>query len=112
MLMDFHNRLSAVKLRFERGSEDPGKREIQAMNLNKYVTAAVAARIRGVSRARITAMVRAGKLKPYPIGEQYLLLRAEVENYEPQRAGRPPKTLKKKRRASKEMAMRLKLQAV
>lgn len=66
------------------------------MNLDKYVTPAIAARIRGVSRARITAMVKAGKLRPYPVGEQYLLLRAEVENYEPQRAGRPPKVLKRK----------------
>jgi excisionase family DNA binding protein len=66
------------------------------MNLDKYVTPAIAARIRGVSRARITAMVKAGKLKPYPVGEQYLLLRAEVENYEPQRAGRPPKVLKRR----------------
>jgi excisionase family DNA binding protein len=66
------------------------------MNLDKYVTPAIAARIRGVSRARITAMVKAGKLRPYPVGEQYLLLRTEVENYEPQRAGRPPKAVKRK----------------
>jgi excisionase family DNA binding protein len=66
------------------------------MNLEKFVTPAEAARIRGVSRPRITAMVKSGKLKPIPLGGGYLLLRSEVESYKPQKAGRPPRRRIKK----------------
>lgn len=65
------------------------------MNLDKYITPAQAARIRGVSRARITAMVNAGILRQIPVDGGYLLLKAEVENYQPRKPGRPSKTAKK-----------------
>lgn len=66
------------------------------MNL-KYVTPAEAARIRRVSRPRITAMVNAGIFKRVPIHGGYLLLRSEVENYRPtNKGGRPSKKKKVK----------------
>lgn len=66
------------------------------MNL-KYVTPAEAARIRRVSRPRITAMVNAGIFKRVPIQGGYLLLRSEVENYQPtNKGGRPSKKKKAK----------------
>lgn len=63
------------------------------MNLEDYVSPARAAQIRGVSKARINAMVKAGRLTPIPYDGGYLLKRSEVEKYEPQK----PRAFEKKK---------------
>jgi excisionase family DNA binding protein len=58
------------------------------------ITQAEASRIRGVSREAIYDLVARGKLSVVEIGGQKFLRRSEVENYKPQRAGRPARKVK------------------
>ena len=58
-------------------------------DLDDLITQAEAARIRGVSREAIYDLVSRGKLQVREIGGQKFVRRSEVENYEPQLAGRP-----------------------
>ena len=64
----------------------------RAANLTEYVTPAEAARIRGVSRPRITALVNAGVFEKVLQPGGYVLLRSQVEAYKPRKAGRPSKS--------------------
>jgi len=62
----------------------------RAANPTEYVTPAEAARIRGVSRPRISALVKAGVFDKFIlVTGSYVLLRRQVEEYEPRKAGRP-----------------------
>jgi predicted XRE-type DNA-binding protein len=57
----------------------------------KYISQAEAARIRGVSQPSIADLIRRGRLTRVSIAGRTLLLRAEVEAFEPQPVGHPPK---------------------
>jgi len=61
------------------------------MSSNDFITQADAARLRGVSRAAISDLVRRGKLKIHRKFGLPLLSRKEVLNYEPEVGGRPSK---------------------
>jgi hypothetical protein len=61
------------------------------MNLDDLISQADAAGLRGVSRASINELVKRGRLKTVEIGGKIFLYRSEVENFEPQPGGRPPK---------------------
>jgi hypothetical protein len=53
-------------------------------------------RLRGVSRAAISDLVKRRKLKVKKIGAVPFLSRAGVMNYSPEVGGRPPKTAEKR----------------
>lgn len=57
----------------------------------ELISQAQAAKIRGVSHQAIVDLVARGKFKTFKIGDKVFLLRKEVENYKPGRAGRPRK---------------------
>ncbi len=63
-------------------------------NLGDLITQAEAARIRNVSREAIYRLVARGKLEARVIGGQKFLSRKEVENYKPEKGGRPSKVNK------------------
>ena len=56
------------------------------------ISQADAAKLRGVSRASINELVTRGRLKTVEIGGKPYLYRAEVEAFEPDKGGRPPKS--------------------
>jgi excisionase family DNA binding protein len=70
-------------------------------DLSDLITQAEAARIRGVSRTAIAGLIARGNLSVVEIGGQKFLKRSEVENYQPQAAGRPAKLAQKTKRAKK-----------
>lgn len=55
------------------------------------ISQADAAKLRGVSRASINELVTRGRLKTLEISGKPYLYRAEVEAFEPDKGGRPPK---------------------
>jgi hypothetical protein len=57
------------------------------------ISQADAAKLRGVSRASINELVTRGRLKTVEIGGKPYLFRKEVEGFEPDKGGRPPKSL-------------------
>ena len=57
----------------------------------EWISQAEAARLRGVSRQAIARLVRRGRLKILRIGGRTLVRRKEIEHFEPESAGRPPK---------------------
>ena len=61
------------------------------MNLDDLISQADAAKLRGVSRASISELVARGRLSRAEIAGKVLLYRSEVEAFEPQPGGRPPK---------------------
>jgi excisionase family DNA binding protein len=64
-------------------------------NLSKecqeWISQAEAARLRGVSRQAIARLVQRGRLKILRIAGRTLVQRKEIEHFEPEPAGRPPK---------------------
>jgi len=60
-------------------------------NIQGWISQAEAARIRGVSRQLIGRLIKKGRLRVLRIAGKVLLNRREVENYKPQRTGRPRK---------------------
>jgi excisionase family DNA binding protein len=60
-------------------------------NLKDLITPAEAARIRGVTRQTIAHLIARQRFTTTEIGGRLFLHRSEVENYEPDRGGRPPK---------------------
>jgi len=58
---------------------------------NDWISQAEAARLRGVSRQAIAILVKKGRLSVMKIGGRLLVLRKDVEKFEPEPAGRPPK---------------------
>jgi hypothetical protein len=61
------------------------------MSSDDLITQAEAARLRGVSRAAISDLVKRRKLKVKKIGSVPFVSRSEVMNYNPEAGGRPPK---------------------
>lgn len=59
---------------------------------NDLISQADAAKLRGVSRASINELVTRGRLRTVEIGGKPYLYRKEVENFEPDKGGRKPKT--------------------
>lgn len=57
----------------------------------EWISQAEAARLRGVSRQAIARLVRRGRLKVLRIGGRALVRRKDIERFEPESAGRPPK---------------------
>lgn len=56
-----------------------------------WISQAEAARLRGVSRQAIARLVQRGRLKILHIGGRTLVRRKDIERFEPEPAGRPPK---------------------
>jgi len=56
-----------------------------------WISQAEAARVRGVSRQAIARLIKKGRFQILRIGGKVLLRRTEVESYEPEQPGRPPK---------------------
>jgi hypothetical protein len=61
------------------------------MDLEDLISQADAAELRGVSRASINELVKRGRLGSVEIAGKVFLYRSEVEAFEPQPGGRPPK---------------------
>jgi excisionase family DNA binding protein len=60
-------------------------------DISAWISQSEAARLRGVTRAAISALVKRNRLKTLKIGGKNLLNRADIENYEPQPRGPKPK---------------------
>jgi excisionase family DNA binding protein len=60
-------------------------------DISAWISQSEAARLRGVTRAAISALVKRNRLKTLKIGGKNLLNRADIENYEPQPRGPRPK---------------------
>jgi excisionase family DNA binding protein len=60
-------------------------------NPNDLISQVEAAEIRGVTRASINELVKRGRLQSIAVGGKVLLYRIEVENFEPDKGGRPAK---------------------
>jgi excisionase family DNA binding protein len=56
-------------------------------DLSNLITPTEAARIRGVTRAAITALVKRGRLQAVEVGGRSFLRRTEVESFEPEKPG-------------------------
>jgi excisionase family DNA binding protein len=60
-------------------------------DISAWISQSEAARLRGVTRAAISALVKRNRLKTLKIGGKNLLNRADIENYQPQPRGPKPK---------------------
>jgi hypothetical protein len=56
-------------------------------DLNELITPTQAARIRGVTRAAITSLIKRQRLQAIEIGGRPFLRRSEVENFAPEKPG-------------------------
>ena len=65
-------------------------------DISAWISQSEAARLRGVTRAAISALVKRDRLKTLKIGGKNLLNRADIENYQPQPRGPKPKKEKRK----------------
>ena len=86
----------------------PAKKPLEVIdrrNPGKYISQAEAGRIRGVSKQAIADLIRRGRLTTVSVAGRTLVLRTEVEAFEPQPVGHPPKKmpsiLKPKQKKSK-----------
>ncbi len=59
--------------------------------LEDLITPAEAARIRGVTRQTIAHLINRERFTTKTVGGRLFLYRSEVERFEPERGGRPPK---------------------
>jgi len=60
-----------------------------------WISQAAAARLRGVSRQAIASLIRTKRVQTLEIGGRLLVLRQEIEQFEPKKAGRRPKAGKR-----------------
>ena len=72
------------------------------IDLNKMVTQAEAAEIRGVSVQAINYLVKHGRLRSIKVAGRVLLFRDEVEKFQPSLGGRPKGKQPAKKRARSE----------
>lgn len=56
-------------------------------DLNELITPTQAARLRGVTRAAITSLMRRQRLRAIEIGGRPFLRRSDVENFAPEKPG-------------------------
>jgi excisionase family DNA binding protein len=61
------------------------------LDISAWISQSEAARLRGVTRAAISALVKRNRLKTLKIGGKNLLNRTDIENYQPQPRGPKPK---------------------
>jgi excisionase family DNA binding protein len=61
------------------------------LDISAWISQSEAARLRGVTRAAISALVKRNRFKTLKIGGKSLLNRADIENYQPQPRGPKPK---------------------
>jgi predicted DNA-binding protein (UPF0251 family) len=72
----------------------PSKKPLEAIdreNPGKYISQAEAGRIRGVSKQAIADLIHRGRLTTVGVAGRTLVLRTEVEAFDPQPVGHPPK---------------------
>jgi len=74
----------AMSINLRRGGEN-------IFDISAWISQSEAARLRGVTRAAISALVKRNRFKTLKIGGKSLLNRADVENYQPQPRGPKPK---------------------
>ena len=67
------------------------------VRVDDLITVGEAAGIRGVSRNAIWDLINRGKIRAERIFGRVLVYRTEIENYTPDKAGRPPKAAKKRK---------------
>jgi excisionase family DNA binding protein len=60
-------------------------------DFNDLISISEAARTRNVSHTAIQDLIRRGKLSSIKIGGRQFLKRSDVENFQPEPLGRPPK---------------------
>ena len=58
---------------------------------DEWISQAEAARIRGVSRQSIARLIKRQRVATLKIGGRLLIKRKDIEQFRPQKAGRPPK---------------------
>lgn len=64
-----------------------GPKQKGSPDLNELITPTQAARIRGVTRAAITSLIRRRRLQAIEIAGRPFLRRSEVENFAPEKPG-------------------------
>jgi predicted DNA-binding protein YlxM (UPF0122 family) len=60
------------------------------VDFSAWISQSEAARLRGVTRAAISAHVKRNRFTILKIGDKTLINRADIENYQPQKSGRKP----------------------
>ena len=60
-------------------------------DLGDLISISEAARLRDVSHAAIQDLIRRGKLSPVGVGGRRFVRRSDIENFQPDPIGRPPK---------------------
>jgi excisionase family DNA binding protein len=68
-----------------------GSQRQPVSDAGEWITKAEAARVRGVSRQAIAKLVKKRKLTTLEIAGHTLVKRADVEAYQPEPGGRPPR---------------------
>ena len=63
---------------------------------DQWISQAEAAKLRGVSRQAIAGLLRKGRFETLSIGGKTLLMRSEVEEYQPKPPGPAPKRKRNK----------------
>jgi DNA-binding XRE family transcriptional regulator len=58
---------------------------------DEWISQAQAARIRGVSRQAIASLIKHHRVETLEIGGRLLVRRRDIEQFEPQKAGRRPR---------------------
>src|SRR5580692_3328486 len=61
------------------------------LDISAWISQSEAARLRGVTRAAISALVKRNRFKTLKIGGKNLLNRTDIEDYQPQPRGPKPK---------------------
>ena len=78
----------AMSINLRRGDEN-------ILDISAWISQSEAARLRGVTRAAISALVKRNRLKTLKIAGKNLLNRIDIENYQPQPRGPKPKKIHK-----------------
>lgn len=58
---------------------------------DEWISQAEAARIRGVSRQAVARLIKRQRIATLKIGGRLLVKRKDIEQFKPEKAGRPPK---------------------
>jgi len=62
-----------------------------SVDINDLISQAEAARLRGITRQAVAALVRKGRIKTWMIAGKVLVSRTEITTFAPQTAGRRSK---------------------
>jgi excisionase family DNA binding protein len=77
---------------------------LERENPDDWISAAEAARLRGVSRQAIGSLLLRGRLRTLKFGGKTFVNRKDVEAYVPDPGGRPSKKVTKKKTAAEKKA--------